>query len=333
MKPGLPGGRPPERVPGLPSVHKARLDRNRGKFSRATSGFWLWAAAGLAVVLIGYRVVSGRELEEAKAELLAKQRAVESSVGSEWFPLRDHIENLVLSAAAHADPDAVDPETAAWGFRTMPGLYLRLRLADAKDLASLRRAASSSQKDGFVGCLLREPNAPAARGEVDAGAFAEQPWNWQNAYAATRILTDDWTEQVKSAPDPLRLKVFQEQYEKAVSSEIPLAIDLVRRAQFFLLVLDEDSEEARGAAEGGIVSEAVLQRTPHYARVHLYNLRTAKEALSLRRSAEASFVFAGEHGATDPETLDALQRQVNNCALAKEVDRAIALRPQSASPP
>jgi hypothetical protein len=278
MKPGLPGGRPPDRVPGLPSVHKARADRDRGRFSRASSAFWLWAASGLAVLLIGYRFVSGRELDGAKADLLAKQRA------------------------------------------------------DARDVPSVRRASSSSQKDGFVGCLLREPNVAAARGDADAGAFAEQPWNWQKAYGATRILTDEWVAEVKNAPDPLRLKVFDEQYEKAVMSEIPLAIDLVRQAQFFLLVLDEDSDEAKAVAEGGIVSEAVLQRSPHYARVHLYDLRNGKEALSLRRSAEASFVFAGEHGATDPETLDALKRQVNNCALAKEVDRAIAPRPLSASP-
>jgi hypothetical protein len=97
----------------------------------------------------------------------------------------------------------------------------------------------------------------------------------------------------------------------------------VHKAQFFLLVLDEDSEEARVAAEGGTVTEAVLQRMPHYAQVHLYDLTRGKEVLSERRSAEASFVFAGEHGATDPETLDAMKRQVNNCALAKEVDRAI----------
>ena len=47
------------------------------------------------------------------------------------------------------------------------------------------------------------------------------------------------------------------------------------------------------------------------------------EVLRLRRSAGATFYFAGEKAVTDPETLDAMQRQVNNCALAKEVDRAI----------
>jgi hypothetical protein len=317
----------PEHKPGLPSVHKARVDRNRGRWSQGTTSFWLWAGAGLALTLIGYRIVSERQLDGQKAELLAKERAVAASVGSAWFPVQDKIEGFVLEAAnrpgTSGGGDVIDKEAATWSFRSLPGLFLRLRVAEAKDVASIRKAAANSQKDGFVGCFLREPNVAAARGEADAGAFAEQPWNWQKAYAATRILTDDWITEVKDAPDPLRLKIFEEQYQSAVKTDIPLAIDLVQKAQFFLLVLDEDSEEARALAEGGTVTEAMLQKTPHFARVHLYDLRSGKEVVSVRRSAEASFVFAGEHGATDPETLEAMKRQVNNCQLAKEVDRAI----------
>jgi hypothetical protein len=53
-----------------------------------------------------------------------------------------------------------------------------------------------------------------------------------------------------------------------------------------------------------------------------------------RRAAQAGFVFAGEHDVRDPETLDAMRRQVNNCALAKEVDRALAeVSPSDATAP
>jgi hypothetical protein len=323
----------PERKPGLPSVYKGREDRQRGRYSRATSGFWLWAAGGLIAILVGYRFVSGRQLESAKGELLSKQHAVRSSIGATWFPLRDRIEGLTVEAGSRVDVDSVDRQAAKWDFRSLPGLYLRLRVTDARDVPSVRRAALSSQKDGFVGCFLRETNAPAMGGEVDAGVFAEQPWNWQKAYEATRILTDEWTSEVENAPDPLRLRVFQEQYDNAISSEIPLAIDLVKRAQFFLLVLDEDSDEARASAEGGAVTVAMLQATPHYARVHLWNLQTGKEVVRVRRAAEASFVFAGEHEVSDPETLAAMKRQVNNCALAREVDRALAPSPADAGAP
>jgi hypothetical protein len=325
--------KPERKKPGLPSVYKGREDRQRGRYSRATSGFWLWAAGGLIAILVGYRFVSGRQLESAKGELLAKQRAVRSSIGATWFPLRDRIEGFTVDAASHVDADSVDRQAAKWEFRSLPGLYLRLRVADARDVQSVRRATLSSQKDGFVGCFLRESVAPAAEGDADAGTFAEQPWNWQKAYEATRILTDEWTSEVQDAPDPLRLRVFEEQYEKAIASEIPLAIDLVKRAQFFLLVLDEDSDEAKASAEGGVVTVGMLQATPHYARVHLWNLQTGKEVVRVRRAAEASFVFAGEHEVNDPETLTAMKRQVNNCALAKEVDRALAApAPDAGSP-
>lgn len=313
----------PERKPGLPSVYKAREDRQRGKFSRATPALLLWAGAGLVAVLVAYRIVSGRQIESAKGDLLAKERAVRSSIGPTWFPLRDRIEALTVQAASRVDEDSVDRQAARWDFRSLPGLYLRLRVADAHDVPAIRRAAFSSQKDGFVGCLLREPNAPAGAGDADGGTFAEQPWNWQKAYEATRILTDEWTAEVEDALDPLRLRVFQEQYDQAISTQIPLAIDLVKRAQFYLLVLDEDSDDP-ALADGGTVTLAMLQRTPHYARVHLWNLGTGKEVVRVRHSAEASFVFAGEHQVSDPETLDAMKRQVNNCALAKAVDRALA---------
>jgi hypothetical protein len=322
----------PERKPGLPSVYKAREDRQRGKFSRATPAFWLWAGSGLVALLVGYRFVSGRQLGSDKGELLAKQRAVRSSIGPTWFPLRDRIEGLTVQAASRVEEDSVNSQAAHWDFRALPGLYLRLRVADARDVPTVRRAAFSSQKDGFVGCFLREPNPRASAGEVDAGVFAEQPWNWQKAYEATRILTDEWTSEVNEAPDPLRLRVFQEQYEKAIVSEIPLAIDLAKRAQFFLLVLDEDSEEANALADGGPASLGLLERMPHYARVHLWNLATGKELVRVRRAAEANFLFAGEHEVSDPETLDAMKRQVNNCALAKEVDRALAAATDAGAP-
>lgn len=309
--------------PGLSSVHQARADRERGRYSRGSPVLWLGIVAALVAILVGYHLMEERQLGRAKDSLLAKERAVGSTVGAGWFPLRDGIEKSVIDAAASSQPDFIDPEAAHWDFRSLPGLYLRVRIADAKDVTSLRSAAASSQKDGFVGCFLREPNAAAARGDADAGAFAEQPWNWQKAYAATRILTDDWTREVNASDDPVRLRVFEQQYDKAMKDEIPAAIDLLKRAQFFLFVLDEDAPDVHSAEAGVPPTEADLQRAPHFARVHLIDLRSHRELFRLRRSVEGSFIFAGEHPVTDPETLDAMKRQVNNCTLAKEVDRAI----------
>ena len=309
--------------PGLKAIHEGREARLKGKYNRPTTGVWILVFSAFVASLVAYKLISAHQLDSSKNDLLMKQRAVTSSIGAEWFPMRDKLEALTLDAARDYKGDLVDPEVARWDFRSLPGLYLRTRVADAKDTESLRRAAIDSPKDEFQACLLREPNAAAARGERDAGAFSDQPWNLGQAYGATRVMSDDWTAEVKASEEPMRLRVFEQQYDKAIKSELPLAADLLKRAQFYLLVLDEDDDAAKPMTDGGAMTEEALQMVPHPARVHLVNLRTGKEVLRLRRSAGASFVFAGEHTVSDPELKSAMQRQVNNCALAKQVNAAI----------
>jgi hypothetical protein len=118
--------------------------------------------------------------------------------------------------------------------------------------------------------------------------------------------------------------VFTGQYDKAVNREIPLAIDIVKRASFFLLVLDEDVPEAAKLADGGAITEEALQLVPHPSRVHLFDLASGKEILRLRRTGDARVIPAGERAVTDSETRDAMQRQANNCSLASAVEGALA---------
>lgn len=282
------------------------------------------AAGVVLAALIANQVVSKRERESDRQALLGKQRAVAVTLGPEWFPLRDKLEGDVLAAAKDYGGDSVDPAARQLEFRTEPGLYLRMRVADARDASSVRKVAADARKDAFAACLLREPNPRGVRGEVDGGAFSEQPWNLGRAYAATRILNEEWVNEVKAADDDLRLRVFVDQYDKAVRDEIPLAIDVVKRARFFLLVLDEDVPEAAKVADGGIIDEEALQLVAHPARVHLFDLTSGKELVRLRRSGDARVIPAGERVVTDSETQDAMQRQANNCALARRVDEAIA---------
>ncbi len=303
---------------GLSAIAQAREDRaTRGPKWTATAG--LLAAGAIAAGLITHTIVSHRDLVTGKQALLAKQRAVIATLGAEWFPLRDRLEADVLGGAKDYEGDHVEPDMRPGMFSGQPGLYLRMRVADASSADDVRRVAADAKKDAFAACFLREPNERGMRGELDGGAFAEQPWNLGQAYAATRILTDTWAESVKDADEELRMKVLVDQYEHAVRDDIPLAIDVVRRAQFFLLVLDEDAPEALVHADGGNIDEAALQLVGHPARVYLYDLKTNRELFRLRRSGEARVIPAGEHQVTDPETLGAMQRQANNCALAATV--------------
>jgi hypothetical protein len=308
---------------GLPAIARAREDRASGKTRWTTQA----GLVALAAVIGGYLVhqcVSERDLASGRQALLAKQRAVESTLGKQWLPLRDKLEGDILGATGEYQGDLVDPQARTGAFKTQPGLYLRMRLADAKSADRIRKVAADAKKDAFAGCLLREPNERGARGEIDGGAFAEQPWNLGQAYAATRILTDDWVAEVKGADDDLRLRVFQEQFDHAQAGEIPLAIDVVTRAQFLLLALDEDVPEAAPYVDGGTFTEEALQMVGHPTRVHLFDLASGREILRLRRVGEARVISAGERVVTDSETRDAQQRQANNCALARRVDEALA---------
>jgi hypothetical protein len=307
---------------GLKSIRDAK--QNREKHARVTPQHLLFVLLSAVTATIIYFYVAGRNLDANKDKLLQKQRAVQATVGSEWGPLRDRIEKATLDAAAQFKGDFVDSEAGRMEFRTAPGIYLRMRVVDGKDAAGLRKAARTSLKDSFVGCLLR--GQPRANVEADGGGgglFPEQPWNMRQAYTATRILTDDWVNEVKASDDDLRLRVFQQQYEQAIRDEIPLAIEMLRKAQFFLLVLDEESPAARAAADGGPVDEQALQLVPHETRVHLLNLKTGAEMLRLKRSGSATFFMAGENANVDPETRAAMQRNVNNCDLATQVTTAL----------
>jgi hypothetical protein len=311
---------------GLPAIARAREDRRSGR-TRWTMQAGIVAGACVLGGLLAHTLIQARDVRADRQTLLSKQRAVAATLGAEWTPLRDRLESDILEAAKAYAGDRVEPEARKGDFRSQPGLYLRMRVADAVDPAAIRKVAADAKKDAFAGCLLREPNDRGARGEADAGAFAEQPWNLGQAYTATRILTDEWLQSLKDADDDLRMRVFKDQYEKAVALEIPFAIEIVKRASFFLLVLDEDTPEAAplAAEDAGRTPEEALQLVLHPARVMLFQLADGKPILRLRRSADARVVPAGERMITDPEIRDAMQRQANNCALARAVETALRL--------
>ena len=318
----MPAEPPKRRQIGLQGVHKAREMRVAGKYARPTERMWLGAGLAIIALVGGYRYFSSRSLGGEKSDLVGKRRAIDLTVGAEWKPLRDKVERLTMDEAGAFKGDLVDVSAMGLSFRDQPGIYLRLQLQDATSAAGIRLGAQGSLRDAFTSCLLRTTNAPLARGDVDASAFPEQPWNLRQAYSATRILTDEWKHEVDESDDSLRLRVFQQQYEKAVAQEIPLAIDILKRAHFFLLVLDEPSPDA-ARNDAGVTTPEALQLVPHDARVVVYDFKRDAGVVRLRRSAAGAFMPAGDRPIADPETRDAVQRQVNNCSLAEAVTVAI----------
>src|SRR4051812_9924512 len=117
---------------GLKAVHAARAERKRSKYGKVDGRSWVLAGGAVAVTLFVAWLLSDRTLAKEKEDILGQQRAAVSTVGGEWIPLRDRIEKIVLDAAANFTAERIDPTAAKWDFRSAPGLYLRLRVEDAK---------------------------------------------------------------------------------------------------------------------------------------------------------------------------------------------------------
>jgi hypothetical protein len=286
----------------------------------------IYAIVGVVVVIGAYRLVWGRKLDGDRDALLAQRNAAKVTVGKEWDVLRERLEATTLEAAKlpPSAPDFVSPELANWNFRDRPGVYLRLRHASAGSSEAIRRAAPYSVKDAFTGCLLRE--STKADNRADAGPFAEQPWNLKQAYQSTRVLTEDWEAEVRAAGDDMRLRVFQDQYERAKRDEIPLVVDILKRAEFYLLVLDEDVPEAKASTDAGLSTEDLMM-VRHPTRIWLHDVKRNVPMAKLRLTAEErGFQFATGGAQVSQETREAMTRQVNNCGLAQEVKAKLDLK-------
>jgi hypothetical protein len=117
--------------------------------------------------------------------------------------------------------------------------------------------------------------------------------------------------------------LLDREFDSAVKDDIPAVIDLLTRAQFFLLVLDEDPA---GPIPKGKPPLEAIQTSPHTARVFLFGLKPGldRPLLRIRRDVAGRFIPTGESAPTDPELIEAQQRQVNSCQLALSVREALA---------
>jgi len=329
------------RTRGLLAIEEARQKRREGRLPSIPTRFWLWVLTALVAWAILYWRKTQGEIESQKAALFARQRGILAELGPRFDPLKERLENWTVEASGPYTEDLVASDVKTWDFRALPCIYLRLRLADATSVKSIRKAANDSLRDAFTACLFREPNPDPTSGppckashdcakgtfcnEVDHCMPPAQPYNMRTAYHGTRVLSDDWTVSLKSASDDMRMRLLEREFESAVKDDVPLVIDILTRAQFFLLVLDEDAPGAPALPPGKSQLEAI-QALPHPARVFLFGLKPGldRPLLRIRRDVAGRFIQTGESVPTDPDVLDAQQRQVNSCQLALSVREALA---------
>ena len=131
---------------------------------------------------------------------------------------------------------------------------------------------------------------------------------------------------MREAGNDMRLRLLERDFDGAVKDDIPLVVDLMVRAQYFLLVLDENASDPAQVPDAGTYCESV-QAVEHPVRVLAWDLDARKLLLRIRTSATAQVgTLTGS-----PTTRLAVRRQSNNCALALEVRRRMG--DESLTPP
>jgi len=328
---------------GLISLNESRRNRRRqmvtgrasiGGLSPRLFGF------GLLALIVGgfvyYRVQAGK-LEEQRAALLAKQRAVESMLGPKLRPLRDGIEAHVQALKALETESFVKKGVDYQSLLRSAGVYLRLRQEDVEPAEKLRKAAMSSLRDGFTACLVADPKAsPPGVGkacdesvECSAGELCTEfkvcqrpssPFNMRLVYRAMSVLEPSWVDGVRGASSELGLIAQDRMLESITQVDVPLAIEVYQRARFALVVLDEPfAGETAEKADASENSSELLQRLPHRSKVGLWSIPDGELLASLRAEALGELRDVGQDRAIGGiDSVHARARLANSCALAIE---------------
>lgn len=333
---------------GLPSVNQARSESRRAivvgrvRLRGVPPHFWLWSLTAIGIFTVVYWRIAQGHLESRKAQVMAKQRAIARSIGPSLLPFRDKVERWAAELAGNYPGNLVEPGASYETIRQTPGVYLRLRLANARSAKDLRKAARLSLHDGFTSCLFLHKGAGdptvgphcKATSECEPGKLCNEwevcaeppiPYNMRLAYRTLRVLSTEWTDELHETTSELAVNAYDRDLDSTTRFDVRIAADILARSRYFTLVLDEDPKEGLPTElpDAGETAEERVQRVGHWARVGIWDLESGKQLLRLRSEASGEFVPMGTKVVRDPAILAAQARQVNSCQLALDVKSAL----------
>ncbi len=305
---------------------------------------WIWVAVVLAAFAVVYWRVTEGHLESQKSAVMAKQRAIAKTLGPKILPFRDRIEHSVEALAGAWKGDYVAPSVDLEKITHSSGVYLRLDADNAHTAKAIRKASVHSLHDGFTSCFFVRKAAVDPRKGPKCKALADcapgllcnewdvctrplEPYNMRLAYRALRVLSTEWTDELHEASSDLAVEAYDRDLDRVTHNDVPIAIEILTRAKYFIAVLDE--RPARGLPKalgdaGDETDEQRVQRVEHYARIGVWDLGTGKLLARLRGQAQGRMVPVGDrHVVQNQETAAAAQRQANSCMLALELRSAI----------
>lgn len=335
---------------GLSAVERSRAERRKFPKPPWKAAVWFGLVVAVALGLYGYRASS--ELDGERQVLLSKQRATRAELEPLWSALRSKIEASAKDLAAAPGVDLIEAEELSrFPFQELPGIYLRVRAGQVETTEKLQAAALSASKDAFTACLMRTAGESPIAGaectrtsecpsgqlcnELNRCARPAQPYNLRLAYRALFVIEEAWAEQVRTTRSDLTLSALAGTFDDVMRSEIPIAIELLSKAQFVLLVVDELPEPSGEAPDAGPSAEDrdVLEGKTWFSRVGLYRLSDGKPLVRMRREVKGQLL--GGSRAADAEVEAARLRQARSCALALELREAVqgASAPKPSAPP
>jgi len=330
---------------GLPSLKESAVDRRRQLVTgRARVGggippkVFLWGLAFLLVSGFIYFRRAQAELEEQRNAIFNKQRATAQLLSPKLIPLRDTVEKYVVELSKPGK-ESIASGTDFQKVLSSPTVYLRVRLDEARDRTTLRKAAAESLRDGFTSCLLRDESASSPTAgrscrestECAPGELCNEykkcsqpssPFNMRLLYRGLLILSDEWTREVKEAGTDTKLLAYDRSLDAVTRVDIPIAIEVHQRARYALVVIDEDpkeglpkplSEEYESAAER-------VQRVTHAARVGLWDIQEDALLARLDGVADGELRAAGTRAPElTQKTQAARARLAKSCGLALQI--------------
>jgi len=333
---------------GLPSVNQAKAEQRRAlvlgrvRLSGVPPHFWLWSLTAIGLFFVIYWRIAEGHLESVKAQVMAKQRAVARTIGPSILPFRDKVERWASELAAPYASDHVEGGTSYDLIRQSPGVYLRLRLANAKTPKDIRKAARVSLHDGFTSCMFvnKEAGDPTqglpckTTAQCTPGKLCNEwnvcgdppiPYNMRLAYRTLRVLSNEWTDELHETTSELAVSAYDRDLDNVSKYDVRVAAEILARSKYFTLVLDEDPPDGlpKELPDAGESPEERVQRVGHPARVGIWELASGKQVLRLRSNAAGRFVPMGTKVVRDPLIVAAQERQVNGCQLALEVRGAL----------
>lgn len=185
---------------------------------------WVGVLGVVIAIVSAYSFYQARETQRAdelRRQILETHQAQLSGVSERYQAFRSRLERWTVEAAAAGEPEQhVDPRLRIAGLHDGPGLYLRVRAADAANAEAIARGALAMDQDAITRCLGIAPSS--ARGLYEHGDF----------------LMPEWAESVEGEHDFLRLRVMDEQLARHITADVPVLATLMQ-ARYFLLVVQQ----------------------------------------------------------------------------------------------